>query len=416
MSAAGAPVIVGAAMTGFGPQPDETVRSLAERACTDALADAGVAAADVDLVVFANAAGGLYDGQEMVRGQVALRHTGLLGMPILNVENACASSASAVHVGVMAVASGMAGTVLVVGAEKLAQPAKARTFAMLGGAVDLAEHTGIRRLLQATVLGGLVDPAEAAGLTADQSPFMEMYAARTRRYLDRTGATEADLAAVSVKNRAHASLNPKARFRTPVTAEEVLGSRMIAEPLRLLMCSPIADGAAAVVVTDAATGARRGAPAVRVRATEVRSGGSAGAPSVVQRAATAALEHSGVDPRDLDVVEVHDAAAGAELWCAEELGLCDDGVAWHRAGHTRLGGRQPVNPSGGLLAKGHPVGATGCAQVVELVDQLRGRCGPRQVDGARLALAENGGGIIDGREAVAVVTILEPLEPLPGAR
>lgn len=416
MSAAGAPVIVGAAMTGFGPQPDETVRSLAERASTDALADAGVAAADVDLVVFANAAGGLYDGQEMVRGQVALRHTGLLGTPILNVENACASSASAVHVGVMAVASGMAGTVLVVGAEKLAQPAKVRTFAMLGGAVDLAEHTGIRRLLQATVLGGLVDPAEAAGLTADQSPFMEMYAARTRRYLDRTGATEADLAAVSVKNRAHASLNPKARFRTPVTAEEVLGSRMIAEPLRLLMCSPIADGAAAVVVTDAATAARRGAPAVRVRATEVRSGGSAGAPSAVQRAATAALEHSGVDPRDLDVVEVHDAAAGAELWCAEELGLCDDGVAWHRAGHTRLGGRQPVNPSGGLLAKGHPVGATGCAQVVELVDQLRGRCGPRQVDGARLALAENGGGIIDGREAVAVVTILEPLEPLPGAR
>jgi acetyl-CoA acyltransferase len=407
VSAADAPVIVGAAMTAFGPQPGETVRSLAERATADALTDAGIAPGVVDLVVFANATGGLYDGQEMVRGQVALRHTGLLGKPILNVENACASSSSALHVGVMAVASGMAGTVLIVGAEKLAQPAKARTFAMLGGAVDLAEHTDIRRMLEATVLGGLVDPDEPEGRAADRSPFMELYAARTRRYLDRTGATEADVAAVSVKNRVHASLNPKAQFRTLVTAEEVLGSRMIAEPLRLLMCSPIADGAAALVVTDAATAAGRGQATVRVRATEVRSGGPAGAPSAVERAATAAFEHSGVDPRDLDVVEMHDAAASAELWCVEELGLCDDGAAWHRAGHTRLGGRQPVNTSGGLLAKGHPVGATGCAQVVELVDQLRGRCGARQVDGARLALAENGGGIIDGREAAAVITVLE---------
>jgi acetyl-CoA acyltransferase len=407
VSATDAPVIVGAAMTAFGPQPGETVRSLAERATADALTDAGIVPGVVDLVVFANATGGLYDGQEMVRGQVALRHTGLLGKPILNVENACASSSSALHVGVMAVVSGMAGTVLIVGAEKLAQPAKARTFAMLGGAVDLAEHTDIRRMLEATVLGGLVDPDEPEGRAADRSPFMELYAARTRRYLDRTGATEADVAAVSVKNRVHASLNPKAQFRTLVTAEEVLGSRMIAEPLRLLMCSPIADGAAALVVTDAATAAGRGQATVRVRATEVRSGGPAGAPSAVERAATAAFEHSGVDPRDLDVVEMHDAAASAELWCVEELGLCDDGAAWHRAGHTRLGGRQPVNTSGGLLAKGHPVGATGCAQVVELVDQLRGRCGARQVDGARLALAENGGGIIDGREAAAVITVLE---------
>lgn len=407
MSAHDAPVIVGAAMTAFGPQPAETVRSLAERACADALADAGATADDVDLVVFANAAGGLYDGQEMVRGQVALRHSGLLGKPILNVENACASSASALHIGVMAVASGTARTVLVVGAEKLAQPAKVRTFAMLGGAVDLAEHTDIRHLLEAKVLGGLMDPAEAAAVDVDQSPFMEMYAARTRRYLARTGATDADVAAVSVKNRHHASLNPKAQFRTPVTAEQVLGSRLIAEPLRLLMCSPIADGAAALVLTDAASAARLDRPAVRVRATEVRSGGPDDGPSAVERAAAAAYERSGIDPGDLDVIEVHDAAASAELWCVEELGLCEVGASWHAAGHTRLGGRQPINTSGGLLAKGHPVGATGCAQVVELVDQLRGRCGDRQVEGARLALAENGGGIIDGREAAAVITILE---------
>ncbi|MDY7105456.1 MAG: thiolase family protein, partial [Actinomycetota bacterium] len=399
-----APLIVGAAMTAFGPQPDETVRSLAEQASADALADAGLRADDVDLVVFANATGGLYDGQEMVRGQVALRHSGLLGKPVINVENACASSASALHVALMGVASGMARTVLVVGAEKLAQPAKVRTFAMLGGAVDLAEHTDVRRLLEAKVLGGLMDPAEAEALATDQSPFMEMYAARTRRYLARSGATDADVAAVSVKNRHHASLNPKAQFRTPVTAEQVLGSRMIAEPLRLLMCSPIADGAAALVVTDAGSATRLDRPAVRVVASEVRSGGPDNGPSAVERAASAAYERSGIDAADLDVIEIHDAAASAELWCAEELGLCDDGAAWHRAGHTRLGGRQPMNTSGGLLAKGHPVGATGCAQVVALVDQLRGRCGARQVEGARLGLAENGGGIIDGREAAAVIT------------
>jgi acetyl-CoA acetyltransferase len=401
------PAIVGAAMTDFGPRPAATVRSMAEEACAAALADAGLGPDEVELVVFANASGGLLDGQEMIRGQVALRHSGLLGKPIINVENACASSASALHVACMAIGSEMAGTVVVVGSEKLQQQAKARTFAMLGGAVDLAEHADIRRLIERSVLGGLAEPAGGPGEVADQSPFMEMYAARTRRHLAATGATEIDVAEVSVKNRLHASLNPRAQFRQPVTVDEVLGSRLIADPLRLLMCSPIADGAAALVVTSAAEAGRRRQPLVHVRASVVRSGGPAGGVSPVERAAKVAYELSGVDPHDLDVVEVHDAAASAELWCVEELGLCDDGASWHRAGHTRLGGRQPVNTSGGLLAKGHPIGATGCAQIVELVDQLRGRCGARQVEGARLALAENGGGIIDGREAAAVITVLE---------
>lgn len=412
-------LIVGAAMTAFGPQPAESVRSLASRAALAALADAGLGVDEVDLVVFANAAGGLYDGQEMIRGQVALRHTGLLGLPILNVENACASSSSATHVAVMAVRSGMAETVLVVGAEKLAQPAKARTLAMLGGAVDLEQHTEVRRLIDAHVLGGRMSAPEAADVAVDASPFMEMYARRTRSYLARTGATAADVAAVAVKNRANAALNPNAQFRRPVSLEEVLASRPIAPPLTLLMCSPIADGAAAIVLRSAAgAGARggsggsgergeRGGPSVRVRASALRSGGPAGGPSAVERAAAAAYEASGVSPADIDVLEVHDAAASAELWCVEELGLTDDGAGWYAQGHARLGGRQPVNPSGGLVAKGHPVGATGCAQLVELVDQLRGRAGGRQVAGARIALAENGGGLIDGREAAAVVTILE---------
>jgi acetyl-CoA acyltransferase len=398
-------VIVGAAMTPFGPAPDRSLRSLATDATGAALDDAGLAHDDVDLVVFGNAAGGLYDGQEMVRGQVALRHTALMGRPILNVENACASSSSALNVATMAVLSGQADVVLVVGAEKLVQPDRRRTYAALGGAVDLAEHAEVRAMIRGRVLRGLdVDRVPAV----HSSPFMAMYAERTRAYQAACGATDADIAAVAVKNRRHGAANPLARFRTPVGVDEVLGSRMIADPLRLLMCSPVADGAAALVVTSAERAAALPVPAVRVLASVVRSGGAAGGPGAVARAAAAAYQRSGIGPDDLDVLEVHDAAASAELWCYEELGLCaaGGGAGLVAAGHVGLGGRQPVNPSGGLVAKGHPVGATGCAQLVELVDQLRGRCGPRQVPGARIGLAENGGGIIEGREATAVVTVV----------
>jgi acetyl-CoA acyltransferase len=399
------PVIVGAAMTAFRPAPQRTLRSLATEAVSGALADAGLTEPDVDLVVFANATGGLFDGQEMVRGQVALRHTALMGAPIINVENACAGASTALNVATMAVGSGQAEVVLVVGAEKLAQADRRRTYAALGGAVDLAEHADVRAMIRTTVLRGL--PAGRA-VEVDSSPFMAMYAERTLAYQDATGATDADVAAVVVKNRRHGALNPLACFRAPVTVDEVLGSRMVAAPLRLLMCSPIADGAAALVVTSAERAAALGGPAVRVLASVVRSGGPATGPGAVRSAAAAAYERAGVEPRDLDVLEVHDAAASAELWCYEELGLCPDGdgAGLVAGGHVELGGAQPVNPSGGLVAKGHPVGATGCAQLVELADQLRGRCGARQVPGARLGLAENGGGIIDGREAAAVVTVL----------
>jgi acetyl-CoA acetyltransferase len=186
---------------------------------------------------------------------------------------------------------------------------------------------------------------------------------------------------------------------------------MIADPLRLLMCSPVADGAAAVVVcSEERARSFAAVPPVRIDASILRSGGSGDieADGAVRRASTAAYEAAGVGPADLDVVEVHDAAAPAELLTYEQLGLCRSGGAQGMLadGTTRLGGRCPVNPSGGLLSRGHPVGATGLAQIVELVDQLRGRCGPRQVDGARVALAQNSGGHLSGEEAVAVVTIL----------
>jgi acetyl-CoA acyltransferase len=402
--------IVGTGMTPFGFAPESTVRSLATAAVDEALADAALAASDVDMVVFANAGEGVLTGQEMIRGQVVFHRYGFGGIPIMNVENACASASTALQVACMAVETGVAGVALAVGAEKLTNPDKRRTMAVFSAAVDFDDMPLLRGQVERDLLGIGSDPGDDAGLGPVQSALMDVYAGMARRFFARGGGSATDAAAVAVKNRAHARSNPRAQFRGPVTGDEVLGSRMIADPLRLLMCSPVADGAAAVVVCSEERARSRDAADIRVDACTLRSGGSGDVErdGAVRRAAAAAYEAAGVGPADLDVVEVHDAAAPAELWTYEYLGLCEAGgaPALLADGVTRLGGRCPVNPSGGLLSRGHPVGATGLAQVVELAEQLRGRCGSRQVDGARLALAQNSGGHLSGEEAVAVVTIL----------
>jgi acetyl-CoA acyltransferase len=239
---------------------------------------------------------------------------------------------------------------------------------------------------------------------------MDVYAANTRAYMQQSGARIEDFAQVAVKNHRHGALNPKAQYRQEVTLDEVLASREISWPLTLLMCSPIGDGAAAVVVcADDYTG-RLDAEPVRVRACALVSGTDRGqdTPGAVERAADRAYEQAGIGPDEVDVVELHDAAAPAELITYEELGLCGpgEGPKLIASGETALGGRVPVNTSGGLLSKGHPIGATGCGQIVELVDQLRGRAGDRQVEGARVALGENGGGFLGTDPAAMVVTIL----------
>jgi acetyl-CoA acetyltransferase len=398
-------------MTRFGSAPGSTVRSLAIAAVDEALADAAVEVGDIDMVVFANAGEGVLTGQEMIRGQVAFHHYGFGGIPMMNVENACASASTALQVAYMAVGSGAAEVVVAVGAEKLTNPDKRRTMAVFSAAVDFDDMPQLREQVQRDMLGigGHEGDERAEGPV--QSALMAVYAATARRFFARGGGSVDDAAAVAVKNRAHAASNPRAQFCEPLTIEQVLTSRMIADPLRLLMCSPVADGAAAVVVCSEERARSLGAvPPVRIDASVLRSGGSGDIEidGAVRRASTAAYEAAGVGPADLDVVEVHDAAAPAELLTYEQLGLCQSGGApgMLANGTTRLGGRCPVNPSGGLLSRGHPVGATGLAQIVELVDQLRGRCGPRQVDGARVALAQNSGGHLSGEEAVAVVTIL----------
>ncbi len=410
--------IAGAAMTCFGKFPDTTIRALAEEATRGALHDAGIEAADIGMVFFSNAVAGLLTNQEMIRGQVALRHTGLLGVPMVNVENACASASSAFYLACMAVGSGAADVALAIGSEKLTHEDRSRSFAAIGTAVDQLQVAELQQWASPRSAGSPL-PEQADSLPADagggeaasgkRSFFMDIYAANSRAYMESSGATRQDFAQVAVKSHRYAALNPYAQYRSEVTVEDVLASREIAPPLTLLMCSPIGDGAAAVVVCSPDAARRLGAR-VRVRACALVSGRDrrSGEPGAVERAAQAAYEESGVGPRDLDVVELHDAAAPAELMAYEELGLCGEGEgpALLASGATGHGGHIPVNTSGGLLSKGHPIGATGCAQLVELSDQLRGRCGQRQVNGARVALAQNGGGFLGTDAAAMVVTVL----------
>lgn len=390
-------VVVGTGVTTFGKAPGRTVRTMSDEAARAAIADAGVEIDQIQRIYFGNAAGGLITGQEMIRGQVALRDVGFGNIPLVNVENACATGSTAFHLAVAAVEAGQADLVLVVGAEKLTHEDKARSFNALKAGSDLERLYELEDDLY----------GEGQPVPQDRSLFMDIYADMATRYAARSGATAADFAQVAVKSHEHAVHNPIAQFREPVTVEQVLGSRIISGPLTLMMCSPIGDGAAALVVASAERARSIGADAVSVAASCIASGLSETEEPCVT-AARAAYEQSGFGPTDLNVVEVHDAAAPAELILYEDLSLCSpgDGPKLLASGDTRLGGRVPVNPSGGLISRGHPVGATGCAQLVELTDQLRGRAGARQVDGARVALAENGGGFLRNNAAAATITIL----------
>jgi acetyl-CoA acetyltransferase len=382
--------IAGAYVTPFGKFPDKSLRMLTGEAVTGVLADAGCSPDEIDVVFFSNAAEGLLTGQEMIRGQVVLDGTGLEGKPVINCENACASGSTAAHLAFTAVQSGTADVALALGAEKLTNPDRARTFSVFQAGWDIERFGG-------------------PDGKSNQSAFMSTYAEMAREYMARSGATVEDFAAISVKSHNNGALNPKAQYRDPLTVEEVLASRVIDDPLRVLMCSPIGDGASAILVANARGLARLDADPVRVVAAALRSGSRDEAESPIVVATRAAYEQAGVRPDDLDVIEVHDAAAPAELMAIEELGIAEpgEGPALLRAGETALGGRFPINPGGGLLSRGHPIGATGCAQLTELVDQLRGRCGERQVADAKIALAENGGGWLGGKgPAVATITIL----------
>ncbi|MGZ5266495.1 MAG: thiolase family protein [Caldimonas sp.] len=411
----GVPIyVVGVGMTPFGRHPELDVKKLTRRAVGAALTDAGLVPAAIEAAYFANATQGHMERQHMIRGEIALRSMGIAGIPVVNVENACASGSSALQLAVTALKAGDAEIALAVGAEKMVSPDRELMFSVFDGAWDVAEHEAIvRKLLQ---LGVGIEPPP--GTTSDKpySVFMDVYAAFARYHMQRFGTTQRQLAAVAAKNHTHSVHNPLSQYRKAYTTEEVLAAAPITYPLTLPMCSPVSDGAAAVLVDTAAGLKRHGIDAkraVRVLAVVIQTGSDREARDVQRHvsalAAQRAYDAAGVGPRDVDVAEVHDATAMGEIIQVENLGFCafGDGGLLAERGETCLGGRLPVNPSGGLESKGHPIGATGLGQIHELVTQLRGEAGARQVPGARVAIAENGGGLQGIEEAVACISILQ---------
>jgi len=400
--------IVGVGMTRFGKFLDRSMKDLSREAVDAALDSAGVEKKVIEAAVVGNAVAGLITGQECIRGQVVLRDMGIGGIPIINTENACASSSTALHLAWLYVASGMYDVALAVGMEKLYHEDKKRSFQAIGAAVDIEAMRQIMDVMAASTPKREGSGGEGAG--EKRSMFMDLYAMAARGHMARYGTTKEQFARVAVKNHYHGSLNPHAQYRERYTLEEILASPLVAEPLTRLMCSPIGDGAAAAIIVPADKARQYTSKPVFIRASVVGSGQdhAPGEPGITERVSHRAYEMAGVTPRDLNVVELHDASAPAELVLYEELGLCAPGEGGKLidTGFTELTGPTPVNTSGGLISKGHPIGATGVGQVCEVFWQLRGECGDRQVPGAKLGLCENGGGMLRGEAAALAVHIL----------
>jgi acetyl-CoA acyltransferase len=405
--------IVGLGMTPFGKYSDLSVRNLTESAVTAALDDAGGEVDDIGAAFFGNTSQGALEGQFMVRGEMALRDLKFKNIPVINVENACATASTAFHQAVTHIRAGESDVALAVGAEKMYFEDKERVFGIFDGAWDVHDRAGTYDLLKGIAAGCDV-PEEALASQANQkSLFMDVYAFLTRYHMEKFGTTQRQLAAVASKNHFHSSLNPLSQFRHDMSVDEVMAARLISWPLTLPMCAPISDGAAAAVVcSKEALGRFSASRAVKVHACELGTG-SERAPDqfdqhVCRLTSQRAYNKAGVGPGDMSVAELHDASAFAEIQHTENLGFCDfgEGGPLVESGATRLGGRIPVNPSGGLESKGHPIGATGLAQICELGFQVRGECGDRQVDDVDFAIAENGGGFHGVEEAAVCITIL----------
>ena len=404
--------IVGAGMTRLGKFPDLSVKALTKTVVTSVLQDAGCAMSDIGAAWFANSGQGATEGQHSVRGQMALRSMGFEGIPITNVENACASGSTAFNQACAYVRAGWSEIVLAVGCEKMIFPDREKSFSAFLGGVDI--HNTQETIVRMLSLGeGVIPPEDAAGQDGMRSPFMDIYAAMARFHMKAFGTTQRQLAAVSSKNHYHSTMNPLSQYQKDMSIEEVLNARVVSWPLTLPMCSPISDGAAAVVLcTKEALPRFDPSRAIQVYATVLGSSMNREPQDmekhICRLLALKAYDQAGVEPRDMSLAEIHDATAFAEIQQSENLGFCELGQGGWIAerGETRLGGRIPINVSGGLESKGHPIGATGLAQICELVVQLRGEAGARQVRNTRFGIAENGGGFYGIEEAAACVTIL----------
>lgn len=475
--------IIGVGMLRFGKFPNRSIKDLSAQALNAALEDAGLSAADIEALWFANSGWGMNGGQDSIRGQVALRPIGVESIPIINVENACAGGSTALNGAWLGVASGAFEVGVALGAEKVFQPDKLKMFAGFLGALDVENlpallkqaeevskeaapvpsqprsngHSGGKSKNPVERIKGLGEKLgelptlvrdiivisdrynlDLAGMAkenlskrlasrkgggggngtggVDHSPFMDVYSLAARRHMQKYGSTQQQLALIAAKNHYHSSLNVMAQIQKDMTPEQVLADKLISYPLTRPMCAPVGDGAAAAIVCSGAFLRKHGKKrAVKILASVIASGRARNEneADIGERASKIAYDKAGIGPNDVSLAEVHDATAYGELHQSEALGFCEHGMGGVLAesGATRIGGRIPLNTSGGLESRGHPIGASGLAQIFEVVTQLRHEAGNRQVEGARIGLTQNGGGALGVEEAAMGIHLLES----PGA-
>lgn len=409
--------LIGSYSSAFGKRPGDSVKDLTREAYLGTIADAGLASGErIESCWFGNC-GMWTEEQGSIRGQVCL--TPLVReklfperVPVVNVEGGCATASMALNGAWKDIASGTTDISIALGVEKTYYPHTPQNSTRLFyGGIDQYDPEEWQEYYR--IAGEEAGKAFEPG--PDRTIFMDTYAMQACYHMKKFGTTRAQIAAAAAKNHCHGALNPKAQYRFEMTAEEVLADREITWPLTRAMCAPIGDGAAgAILVSERLL---RELPAhTRERAIHVAATALSGGkyrnldePGLSRVAAQKAYRQSGLKPEDIDVAEVHDATAFCEIYQAEMLGFCTDGCGgdFIESGATSLGGALPINTSGGLVSKGHPVGATGLSMIAELTQQLRGEAGARQVAGAHTALAENGGGVIGFDEAACSVIILQ---------
>jgi acetyl-CoA acyltransferase len=405
--------IIGLGMIRFNKYPDRGVREMAHEATALALADAGLQKEDLQAAFFSNTFWGMFSRQHSIRGQVILRSMGIEAIPVTNVENACAGASTALHLACTGIRAGQYEVAMALGSEKITHEDKMKSLSAYASCMDVdhfAQHLEMMEKLNRSF--DLEIPEDRTPPGQGRSVFMDAYAMGARWHMSRYGTTQEQLAVICAKNHFHGSLNPLAQYQKDMTVAQVLSDSPVAYPLTRSMCAPVGDGAAAAIVCSGEYLKKlQGARPVRIRASVLGTGTDRGldGEDVGERLAKQAYEMAGVGPCDISLAELHDATSYGELHQTEAMGFCPEGEggAWAQSGATRLGGRQPVNTSGGLECRGHPIGASGLAQIVEISTQLRGEAGRRQVDGACLGLAENGGGNIGVEEAAMCIHILE---------
>ncbi|MHA1730029.1 MAG: thiolase family protein [Promethearchaeota archaeon] len=419
--------IVGMGMIKCGKQYGKNVKALTGMSLQNAFDDCGLERSDIEAAWFSNTGWGMSIGQDCIRGEVALTANGIDKIPINNVENACASASNALHNAWISIKAGLFDCCLAVGTEKMRYKPEnipSTTRAGRGGrfggflsGTDIEKSMKLIEQIKEETKKKNIEDAKKKGKDAknaggDHSVFMDFYAAGAREHMRKYGSTQRQLAAIASKNHNNSTMNPLSQYTFPQTIEQVMNDYVVAYPLTRAMCAPIGDGSATAIICSEKYLKEQHPElkdrAVLIRASVLRSG-SLQPDNINKRLADAAYAMSGLGPDDIDFCEVHDATAYAELHNFESLGLCKLGEGGKLAeeGYTQIGGKLPVNTSGGLECRGHPIGATGLAQIYELVIQLRHEAGKRQVENAQIGLAQNAGGTIGNGEAAGCVHILE---------